>query len=156
MWLLPVLMMLIASFRCTLRLVGSAPPYSTLRLKKPFAPIGMPTFAATAYDGPFSPANVYWPPNPLLEPGFESWNCPERTSMLPPELASLSWKLITPAIASEPYWADAPSRRTSTCRSAMAGMTEMSGPWEPSEIPFPSQAMTAARCRRLPLTRIRV
>ena len=48
MSLLPVLMMLIASFRWTLRLVGSAAPYSMLRLKKPFSPIGMPKFAATA------------------------------------------------------------------------------------------------------------
>ena len=52
---------------------------------------------------------------------------------------------MTPAIASEPYCAEAPSRRTSTWRSAMAGMTEMSGPWEPSEMPLPNQAMTAAR-----------
>ena len=37
---------------------------------------------------------------------------------LPPEESSLSWKFITPAMASEPYWADAPSRSTSTCRSA--------------------------------------
>ena len=35
-------------------------------------------------------------------------------------------------------------------------MAEMSGPWEPSEMPEPSQTMTAPRCRRLPLTNTRV
>ena len=48
--------------------------------------------------------------------------------MLPPVGASLSSKLITPAIASDPYWAEAPSRRTSDCRIAIAGISEMSGP----------------------------
>ena len=39
---------------------------------------------------------------------------------------------------------------------AMAGMAEMSGPCEPSEMPEPNQAMTAPRCRRLPLTNTKV
>ena len=38
---------------------------------------------------------------------------------------------MTPAMASEPYWAEAPSRSTSTCRSAIDGMVEMSGPLRP-------------------------
>ena len=38
---------------------------------------------------------------------------------------------------------------------AIEGMTEMSDPCEPSAMPLPSQVMTAARWRRLPLTRIR-
>src|SRR4028119_1342708 len=42
--------------------------------------------------------------------------------MRPPERRSESWKLITPAIASDPYWAAAPSRSTSTRLSAMVGM----------------------------------
>ena len=59
-------------------------------------------------------------------------------------------------MASEPYCAAAPSRSTSACRMAIEGMTEMSGPCEPSAMPLPSQVMTAARWRRLPLTRISV
>ena len=55
-------------------------------------------------------------------------------------------------MASEPYCAEAPSRSTSTRRKAMAGMVEMSGPWAPSDTPFPIQVMTAPRWRRLPLT----
>ena len=63
---------------------------------------------------------------------------------------------MTPAMASEPYCAAAPSRSTSTCRRAIEGMADRSGPCEPSAMPLPSQAMTAARCRRLPLTRTSV
>ena len=55
-------------------------------------------------------------------------------------------------MASEPYWAAAPSRSTSICRSAMDGIAEMSGPCAPSDTPLPIQVMTAPRCRRLPLT----
>ena len=56
-------------------------------------------------------------------------------------------------MASEPYCAAAPSRSTSTCRSAMAGMAEMSGPCEPNATPLPPcQSMTDERWRRLPLT----
>ena len=54
-------------------------------------------------------------------------------------------------MASDPYCADAPSRSTSTCRRAMDGMVEMSGPCAPSVTPA-NQAMTDDRCRRLPLT----
>ena len=59
-------------------------------------------------------------------------------------------------MASEPYCAEAPSRSTSTWRSAMPGMAPMSGPWAPSERPAPSQVMTAPRWRRLPLMRTSV
>ncbi|MYG80292.1 MAG: hypothetical protein F4187_00290 [Gemmatimonadetes bacterium] len=59
-------------------------------------------------------------------------------------------------MASEPYWADAPSRRTSTCRSAIAGIVEMSGPWAPSANPPPIHMMIDARWRRFPLTSTRV
>ena len=59
---------------------------------------------------------------------------------------------MTPAIASEPYWAEAPSLSTSAWRRAMAGILDRSGPWAPSEVPLPIQRMAAARCRRFPLT----
>ena len=62
---------------------------------------------------------------------------------------------MTPAMASEPYCADAPSRSTSTCRSAIAGMVEMSGPCAPSVTPA-NQATTDERWRRLPFTRTSV
>ena len=54
-------------------------------------------------------------------------------------------------MASEPYWAEAPSRSTSTWRSAIEGMVEMSGPCAPSVTPA-NQAMTDERWRRLPFT----
>ena len=60
-------------------------------------------------------------------------------------------------MASEPYCAAAPSRKTSTCRSAMAGMAEMSGPCEPYATPLPPcQSMIDERWRRLPFTRTSV
>ena len=65
-------------------------------------------------------------------------------------------KFITPAIASEPYWAAAPSRKTSTCLIAEAGITEISGPWAPSDKPPPKKVITALRWRRLPLTNTKV
>ena len=54
-------------------------------------------------------------------------------------------------MASEPYCAEAPSRSTSTWRSAIGGMVEMSGPCAPSVTPA-NQAMTDERWRRLPFT----
>ena len=77
---------------------------------------------------------------------------PVLSSNDPPEAVSLSWKFITPAIASEPYCAAAPSRSTSTWRSAMAGITDMSGPWDPYATPLPPcHSRTEERWRRLPL-----
>ncbi len=119
---LPAAIRAAASLRCTLRLVGSLVPYSALRLRKPLSPQGRPTLPATEKAVP-SPA----------------WYWPERTSMLPPLVASLSRKFITPAMASEPYCAEAPSRSTSTWRRAIDGIAEMSGPWAPSATPLPSQ-----------------
>ena len=133
---LPAARRAMASPRGALRLVGSALPYSRLRLAKPVAPSGSPALAPRFIARP--------PPSP---------NPPMLYSTAPPEAASLSWKFITPAMASEPYCAAAPSRSTSTCRSAMAGMVEMSGPCEPNATPLPPcQSMIDERWRRLPLT----
>ena len=110
-----------------------------LRLKNPASVRGSPRFAANC---------VVWP-----SPSAYS---PYRASILRPSALSRSLKLITPAIASEPYCADAPSRSTSTCFNAIPGMTERSGPCDPSEIPPPRNEITAERCRRLPLTSISV
>ncbi len=60
-------------------------------------------------------------------------------------------------MASEPYCAAAPSRSTSTWRSAIDGMAEMSGPCDPKATPLPPcQSMIDERWRRLPLTRTSV
>ena len=59
---------------------------------------------------------------------------PVLYSMAPPEAAASSWKFSTPAIASEPYCAAAPSRNTSTYRSAMA------------KIAMPTSARTRRHC----------
>ena len=135
----PALTSAIASLRWTLRSVAPALPYSPVKLAKPLFPRGNPTLAAIEYDSP--------PPSPYPPP---------RICTLPPDRSSLRTKFITPAIASEPYWAAAPSRSTSACSRAMPEMSEMSGPWEPSASPLPYQVMTAVRWRRLPLTRTRV
>ena len=59
---------------------------------------------------------------------------------------------MTPAMASDPYCAEAPSRSTSSRSTAMAGIAERSAPWAPSLMPPPRKEMTAPRCRRLPFT----
>ena len=134
-WVLPAAMRAAASSRCTLRLVAPVSPYSRLRFAKPFSPRGSPVL----------PATVHVPPSPAAWP-------PVCSSRLPPERSSFSRKFSTPAMASEPYCAAAPSRSTSTCRSAIDGMLEMSGPCAPSATPLPIQVMTAPRCRRFPFT----
>ena len=132
---LPAAMSATASRRGAARSVRFALPYSMLRLANPAAPSGRPTLPANWADSP-SPARYI----------------PVLSSTLPPARASSSWKFITPAMASEPYWAAAPSRSTSTCRSAIAGMAEMSGPCEPNATPLPPcQSTIEERCRRLPL-----
>ena len=132
---LPAAMRAIAPRRGAARSVGFALPYSRLRLAKPVAPSGRPTLPANRVDSP-SPARYI----------------PVFNSTEPPARASVSWKFITPAIASEPYCAAAPSRNTSTCRSTIAGMAEMSGPCEPNATPLPPcQSTIEERCRRLPL-----
>ena len=136
-----------ASFRWMARSVGSWLPYSTLTFANPDSPSGIPKLPATEVAFP-------WPPQLRSEPSRNSSpsKCrPCLTCTDPPERSFFSWKFSTPAMASEPYCAEAPSRSTSTCRSAMPGMAPMSGPWAPSESPPPSQVITAPRCRRLPL-----
>src|SRR5437899_296974 len=67
-------------------------------------------------------------------------------------VCSLSTMLITPAIASEPYWAAAPSRSTSIRSMADVGIAFKSTP----TVPRPNVPLTntsALVCRRLPLTR---
>src|SRR5437667_1874744 len=59
--------------------------------------------------------------------------------------------LITPAMASEPYWAAAPSRNTSIRSIAAAGIAFKSTPTVPRpNVPF--TCTSAGGCRRLPLT----
>ena len=73
----------------------------------------------------------------------------------PPRLADLSWMLITPAIASEPYWAAAPSRSTSTRLMASPGIRLRSTAALPRPT-VPLMLSKAVTCRRLPLTRTSV
>src|SRR3546814_13327505 len=67
----------------------------------------------------------------------------------PPSGASLSWKLITPAIASDPYCAAAPSRSTSIDFSAIDGITAASAACDP----VPPTLTLPDLCRRRPLSR---
>jgi len=64
----------------------------------------------------------------------------------------LSPRLMTPAMASEPYWAEAPSRRTSTWPIAIWGIAFMSTPEEPGA-ELPKTCTEAVLWRRFPLIR---
>ncbi len=80
---------------------------------------------------------------------------PKVTVTPPPSRSSRSSTLMTPAMASEPYCAEAPSRRTSTLRTAAVGMVLRST----AEEPRPTVLLTltsAAAWRRLPLSSTRV
>src|SRR2546430_4677838 len=69
-----------------------------------------------------------------------------------PEAQSFSTMLMTPAIASDPYWAAAPSRSTSMRSIAAAGIALRSTP----TVPRPNVPLTctsALEWRRLPFTR---
>ena len=61
--------------------------------------------------------------------------------------------LITPASASEPYCAEAPSRSTSMWSMAPTGMVLMLTPCEPWPT-WPRVSISALECQRLPSTRI--
>lgn len=61
-------------------------------------------------------------------------------------------KFTMPAMASDPYCAAAPSRRTSTRSSAIAGIEEMSTACEPTVPPTGAREMTDERWRRLLLS----
>ena len=56
-----------------------------------------------------------------------------------------STRLTTPAMASEPYFAAAPSRSTSMRSMALAGMVFISTPLEPAPIPAPKMCTSAVR-----------
>ena len=132
---LPASIRACASGRWTLREVASFSFIWKLRLIKPASVNGIPIL----------PATTVLAPSPLLY-------SPCLIVKLPPSDESSKIKLITPATASEPYCAAAPSRRISTRLRAILGITEISGPCEPSLTPPPWKAITDARWRRLPLT----
>ncbi len=64
-------------------------------------------------------------------------------------------KLITPAMASEPYWAAAPSRSTSTLLMPMLGSCPMSEACAPLLMAAPNSWIRAERWRRLEFTSTR-
>jgi hypothetical protein len=68
-----------------------------------------------------------------------------------PVVSFLSMMLITPAIASEPYCAAAPSRSTSTRPMALEGIRSRSGGDWPDWV-VPLMNMVAVLWRRLPFT----
>ncbi len=111
---------------------------SPLTLTNPESPIGNPKLTAALT---------------LLSPSKCSPAC---TWIVPPSAASLSTKLITPAMASEPYCDDAPSRSTSTRFIAMPGIMPMSTPCAPLPAAGAKNCTSAERWRRLPLTRTSV
>ena len=76
---------------------------------------------------------------------------PKLATALPPLAAVLRRMLMTPAIASDPYCDEAPSRSTSIRSIASAGIEFRSTAAEPRPI-VPLMLSSAAVCRRLPLT----
>ena len=85
----------------------------------------------------------------MLPSPAEYW--PASRARLPPEDDPFSTMLTTPAIASEPYWAEAPSRSTSTRSIAEIGIALMSTADEPRPM-LPLTLICAEVCRRLPFT----
>ena len=115
--------------------MGSCLENSIVRLKKPSSPSRTPVLPDASKRVP-SPHDVR----------------PRYVEAATPSSASLSTMLITPAMASEPYWDAAPSRSTSIRLIDCTGMARRSVP----VVPNPSDAITlgnAAEWRRLPLTR---
>ncbi len=117
-----------------LRIVRSCSRYSAVRLTKPLSPKASPMF----------------PPPPWVKPS-PSPVCPTSAAADPPWSADLRMTLITPAMASEPYCAEAPSRSTSTRSMALIGMVSRSTPVEPFSSP-PLILRLAVSWRRLPFT----
>lgn len=115
------------------RLVSPRSRYSAVRLRKPSAPSAKPELMPPWMTSP-SPSKVW----------------PTSARILVSPVACFSTMLITPAMASEPYWAAAPSRNTSMRSMAETGMALMSVPAEPR--PMVCCTFTSA-CwwRRLPL-----
>ena len=64
-------------------------------------------------------------------------------------------KFITPAIASEPYCADAPSRRISRRFTAILGIMPTSTAWAPTFMAAPKCDINAERWRRFELVSTR-
>ena len=104
-------------------------------LRKPSSPKGSPIFALTV----------------VLSPSPSEYS-PVFIDKLPPELFSFRMKLITPAIASEPYCAEAPSLKTSMLPIAEDGIVCKSA----FCVPLPPMATSDARWRRFELTNTRV
>ena len=94
---------------------------------------------------PILPTIVVFLPSP-------SEYSPVSMERLPPSRLSLRMKLITPAMASEPYCADAPSRSTSILPIAEAGIVAISGFW----VPLPPIETSAERWRRFEFIKTRV
>ena len=99
----------------TPREVVSAVEYSAVMLRKPLSPNPIPPLAAI--DARLPSPSKYSPP------------CADTVNVF---TSSRRITLITPAIASEPYWAEAPSRSTSIRSMASAGNDAKStacAPW---------------------------
>ena len=62
----------------------------------------------------------------------------------------------TPAMASEPYWAEAPSRSTSIRSIALTGIAFRSTPLEPAAMPYAKLFTRAVWCRRHPFSKTSV
>ena len=113
------------------------------------------TYSIVALTNPLSPSAI--PPlKPTRRLCSPSTNWPYWTMTSPPSAASFVMKLMTPAMASEPYCEAAPSRRTSTRLIAIPGIMPISAPCAPLPAAGAKNWMSAERCRRLPLIRISV
>ena len=77
--------------------------------------------------------------------------CPTFVLMKGVNAPSLSTRFTTPAMASEPYCVEAPSRSTSMRSIALEGKAFRSTPLEPGAEPLEKTLSSAVVCRRWPL-----
>ena len=77
---------------------------------------------------------------------------PSRVSIVGSSGSFFNWMLTTPAMASEPYCEEAPSRSTSIRWMALAGIAFRSIGLDPPCTPDPKRFTRAVLCRRFPLT----
>ena len=101
--------------------------------KNPLSDKGSPILAAAVIS--CSPPRPF---SAVIQVPCVTWNS------TPSEL-SLRIKFITPAIASEPYCADAPSRKTSSLLTAMLGIIPTSTAWAPTFMAAPKCEIRAER-----------
>ena len=146
----PILFNVSSSLRKPLLIVGFASRYSRLKLTNPFSVKGNPAFTAARTFRPTPDTScssnlLLEAVTPLKTASFPPSYWPPWRRICIPDVLSRSCILKTPATASAPYCAAAPSRSTSICFNAMLGIMLRSAPCDPVFSELPSKAIEAER-----------